>query len=345
MWFKGGTCSIPLIFNSCPPLHNMTAPDILSVHMYFCSSNYKCLLRWNISSVCLLQLTRSHLILYLILCISLGTLHNIYPFNFSDRVSYHWTFKIVVQLATLDQLICSDGGPTFRGDIICFCLENGIKHELSVPYNLRSNGLAELEVKKIKSILIKCLGERKDIQRAWYEWRNAPGAQLRRSQNMLLPQPVKAFEPLNLKEAALLKDKCELWRFQAPTCLVVCILGLCLCAITSVWKFLPHIRVVYVTLSLIRLIVWWGIVSWHFSVRDFVWIGSTRHHFCFMQIPQGQESCQVARLRNGWGYQDLGSNPWTKGMSWLWSLLFPLWLPVLGCSRWELHFWGVLFLR
>ena len=38
--------------------------------------DYKCTLQWNISSVCVLQLTRSHpYLLQLILCISNGTLH------------------------------------------------------------------------------------------------------------------------------------------------------------------------------------------------------------------------------------------------------------------------------
>ena len=64
------------------------------------------------------------------------------------------------------QSIRSDGGPQFRGDFVKFCCDNGIKHELSAPYNPRSNGMAESGVKITKSILIKCLGEGKDIQRA-----------------------------------------------------------------------------------------------------------------------------------------------------------------------------------
>ena len=113
------------------------------------------------------------------------------------------------------QSIRSDGGPQFRGDFVQFCLSNGIKHELSAPYNPRSNGLAESGVKIVKSILIKCLGEGKDIQRALYEWRNAPRAHgfspaqlmFGRSQNMLLPQPPSAFNPVNFSEAAEAKDK------------------------------------------------------------------------------------------------------------------------------------------
>ena len=72
------------------------------------------------------------------------------------------------------QSICSDGGPQFCGEFVKFCEDNGICHELSAPYNPRSNRLAESGVKIVKSILIKCLGEGKDVQRALYEGRNAP---------------------------------------------------------------------------------------------------------------------------------------------------------------------------
>ena len=39
--------------------------------------------------------------------------------------------------------IRSEGGPQFRGDFLQFCVDSGIKHELSAPNNPRSNGLAE----------------------------------------------------------------------------------------------------------------------------------------------------------------------------------------------------------
>ena len=52
--------------------------------------NYKCLLQWNISSVCLLQLTRSHpYLLPLVLCISYGTLQNVF-IKFSIDVCKKW---------------------------------------------------------------------------------------------------------------------------------------------------------------------------------------------------------------------------------------------------------------
>ena len=46
--------------------------------------------------------------------------------------------------------IRSDGGPQFRGDFVSFCQQHGIRHELSAPYNPKSNGLAEAGVKSVK---------------------------------------------------------------------------------------------------------------------------------------------------------------------------------------------------
>ena len=70
-------------------------------------------------------------------------------------------------------------------------------------------------MKIVKSILIKCLGEGRDVQRALYKWRNAPRqhgfspAQLMfgRSLNTIIPQPAKAFVPIDLQVAAATKDK------------------------------------------------------------------------------------------------------------------------------------------
>ena len=56
------------------------------------------------------------------------------------------------------QSIQSDGGPQFRCEFVNFFVENGISHELSAPYNPRSNGLAESGVKIVKSILKNVLG-------------------------------------------------------------------------------------------------------------------------------------------------------------------------------------------
>ena len=69
-------CSIPLIFDSCPPLHNRTVRDILLVHMYFYPS-VTINARFNETY---LQYVQHNLLAHisfssLVLCISLGTLH------------------------------------------------------------------------------------------------------------------------------------------------------------------------------------------------------------------------------------------------------------------------------
>ena len=43
--------------------------------------------------------------------------------------------------------IRSDGGPQFRGEFSRFCEFHLITHEISAPYNPKSNGLAEAGVK------------------------------------------------------------------------------------------------------------------------------------------------------------------------------------------------------
>ena len=49
--------------------------------------------------------------------------------------------------------IQSDGGPQFRGEFSRFCVSHNIRHEVSAPYNPKSNGLAEAGVKSVKNIL------------------------------------------------------------------------------------------------------------------------------------------------------------------------------------------------
>ena len=112
-------------------------------------------------------------------------------------------------------MIRSDGGPLFRGEFSEFCKNFRISHELSCPSNPAANGLAESGVKIVKSMLHKCLGEEKDMQRVLYEWRNLPKqhgyspAQLMfgRSQQLLLPQPAGAFFHIDMVEAAAAMDK------------------------------------------------------------------------------------------------------------------------------------------
>ena len=102
-----------------------------------------------------------------------------------------------------------------------FCNDNGITHELSLPYNPRANGLAESVVKIVKNLLLKCMNEKRNIQRVLYEWRNMPKAHgfspaqllFGRSHDMLLPQPQAAFSPIDFGQAALARD--QLFQSQA----------------------------------------------------------------------------------------------------------------------------------
>ena len=52
--------------------------------------------------------------------------------------------------------------------------KNHISHELYVPYNPKSNGLAKSAVKSVKFLLAKCAETDHDPHRALYEWRNIP---------------------------------------------------------------------------------------------------------------------------------------------------------------------------
>ena len=71
-------------------------------------------------------------------------------------------------------IIRSDGGPQFCGYFKEWCVAHNIKHEVSSPYNHKSNGLAEAAVKNIKYLLSKCVSSGQDCDQAIYEWRNVP---------------------------------------------------------------------------------------------------------------------------------------------------------------------------
>ena len=58
--------------------------------------------------------------------------------------------------------IRSDDGLQFCEDFPRFCNKQGIRNELSAPYNPKSNGLAEAGVKSIKNILHECLSSGAD---------------------------------------------------------------------------------------------------------------------------------------------------------------------------------------
>ena len=68
-------------------------------------------------------------------------------------------------------------------------------------------------MKIVKNMLHKCMGE--GNQRVLYEWRNMPKQQgyspaqlmFGRSQQLLLPQPASAFQPIDYEEAATKLDE------------------------------------------------------------------------------------------------------------------------------------------
>ena len=106
-----------------------------------------------------------------------------------DRFSgFPWVFQLR-QLSTEAILKCcrqvfrtfgapqrcrTDGGPQFRTPFTSFCQEWGIRHELSSPYNPRSNGHAEAAVKSMKQLLAKYNSKWEDFEMALLEWRNTP---------------------------------------------------------------------------------------------------------------------------------------------------------------------------
>ena len=111
--------------------------------------------------------------------------------------------------------IRSDGGPQFCGDFPRFCAKNNIIHELSAPYNPKSNGLAEAGVKSVKNILRKCYKNGADPLHTLYEWRNVPRADgyspaqllFGRQQRTGLPTIPQQIQPIDFLAAASSKDK------------------------------------------------------------------------------------------------------------------------------------------
>ena len=68
----------------------------------------------------------------------------------------------------------SDGGPQLGGEFSRFCESHSITHEMSAPYNQKSNGLAEAGVKSVKNILRKSMSSCADADFMLYEWQNVP---------------------------------------------------------------------------------------------------------------------------------------------------------------------------
>ena len=97
---------------------------------------------------------------------------------------------------------------------LSFVVNSLIIHELSAPYNPKSNGLAEAGVKSIKNILRKSMSSGANADFMLYEWRNVPRsdgyspAQLMfgRAQRTSLPSLPSQNVPINFDLAASSKD-------------------------------------------------------------------------------------------------------------------------------------------
>ena len=96
--------------------------------------------------------------------------------------------------------IRSDGGPQFRGEFTRFCETNKISHELSAPYNPKSNGLAEAGVKSVKNILRKSMSSGSNADFMLYEWRNVPRSD---GYSLCLAVPSSLLFPLCLRKMCL----------------------------------------------------------------------------------------------------------------------------------------------
>ena len=98
--------------------------------------------------------------------------------------------------------IRSDGGPQFRGEFSRFYSSHSIVHQVSAPYNPKSNGLAEAGVKSVKNILRKCSTSGSDAEHMLYEWRNVPRTD--------------GFSPAQLMFGRALRTSCLLYTSPSP---------------------------------------------------------------------------------------------------------------------------------
>ncbi len=70
--------------------------------------------------------------------------------------------------------IRSDGGPQFCGPLSQFCQSYHIVHELSFPYNPRSNRHAKAAIKNMEYLIQKYHSNWNNFNEALLEWQNTP---------------------------------------------------------------------------------------------------------------------------------------------------------------------------
>ena len=103
-------------------------------------------------------------------------------FPFVQKLRSLNTRSVTKQLLTwfsdfgMPRTIRTDGGPQFRSEFQEFCRTNGIRKELTSPYNPQANGLAESAVKQMKYLIQKVGKDDFKFRQALLSWRNTPRA-------------------------------------------------------------------------------------------------------------------------------------------------------------------------
>ena len=92
----------------------------------------------------------------------------------------------------------TDGGPQFRGPFDQYCASQGIHHEVSSPYNPRSNGHAEAAVKAAKYLIIKTTPA--DFPTALAAWRNTARENKPSPNELLFGRQIRDRQPYVARE-------------------------------------------------------------------------------------------------------------------------------------------------
>ena len=94
----------------------------------------------------------------------------IYQINILSTDSITNQLLATFQTFGYPRTIRRDGGPQFRNKFRNFCNNHGIIHEAASPYNPHSNAHAEVTIKSLKQLIIKCSA--KEFDAAFSAWKN-----------------------------------------------------------------------------------------------------------------------------------------------------------------------------
>jgi hypothetical protein len=105
----------------------------------------------------------------------------------------------------IPESIRTDGGPQFRSEFTQFCKEFCINHELTSPYNSRSNGHAESTVKTMKHLLTKSKSW-STFQLNLLEWRNVPRSDGLSPAQWFFGRSIRTFAPAHASSYSRLSN-------------------------------------------------------------------------------------------------------------------------------------------